>query len=107
VYQYQQTYIREGGMAEPNLSHPHNWLLNFWLELGLPGLAAFVWLLARFYQRVRDALACDRTWIVAGAAGAMADVLVHGMIDNSYFLVDLAFLLWLLLSLPAGRIRAQ
>ena len=33
---------------EPNLSHPHNLILQFWLQLGLPGLAALGWLLWRF-----------------------------------------------------------
>jgi hypothetical protein len=31
--------------------------------------------------------------------GALADLLVHGFIDNSYFLVDLAFVFWLCLAL--------
>jgi hypothetical protein len=38
-------------------------------------------------------------WLVAGALGSMADLLVHGLIDNSYFLVDLAFLFWMALAL--------
>ena len=29
----------------------------------------------------------------------MADFLVHGIIDNSYFLVDTAFIFWLTLAL--------
>jgi hypothetical protein len=41
---------------------------------------------------------------VAGALGAMADLLVHGFIDNSYFLVDLACVFWLCLALAASRI---
>jgi len=40
-------------------------------------------------------------WVVAGACGSMADLLVHGFIDNSYFLVDLAFLFWLALTLAS------
>jgi len=73
------------------------------IALGLAGLAAFVWLLVRFWQRARVSV-CDanRRWVVAGAVGAMADMLVHGSIDNSYFLVDLAFVFWLCLSLVDG-----
>jgi O-antigen ligase len=97
VYQYQQIYLREGASAEPNLSHPHNWVLNVWLEIGLLGLAGFVWLVVRFWRRALAARLS--TWIVAGAMGAMADMLTHGLVDNSYFLVDLAYLFWLLLSL--------
>src|SRR6185295_12766049 len=85
VYLYQQVYLREGAAAEPNLSHPHNWVLHVWLELGLLGMVAFGWLLVTFARLVRD----GRGWLVAGAAGATLDALVHGTIDNSYFLVDL------------------
>jgi O-antigen ligase len=98
-----QAYLREGAAAEPNLSHPHNWVLHLWLELGLLGLVAFSWLQLRFWQNIRAALIrSDSRWLVAGAAGAMADLLVHGLIDNSYFLVDLAFVFWLCLALVAG-----
>jgi O-antigen ligase len=106
TYLYQQVYLREGAAAEPNLSHPHNWLLHFWLELGLPGLVAFGWLLATFWRTARVALHdSERRWLVAGALGAMADLLVHGAIDNSYFLVDLAFVFWLLLAVTSAKPR--
>jgi O-antigen ligase len=97
-----QAYLREGAVAEPNLSHPHNWMLHVWLELGVLGLVAFCWLVLRFWRNVRAAVSStDARWLVAGAAGAMADLLVHGLLDNSYFLVDLAFVFWLCLALVA------
>jgi len=102
VYVYQQSYLREGAAAEPSLSHPHNWILNFWLSLGLLGLVAFVWLLVRFWREARPR---HRRWMVAGALGAMADMLVHGFIDNSYFLVDLAFVFWLCLAVAGHESR--
>ncbi|HTD76630.1 MAG TPA: O-antigen ligase family protein, partial [Chloroflexota bacterium] len=127
AYLYQQVYLRQGAAAEPNLSHPHNWLLQFWLDLGLLGLVAFVWLVWRFARQVRTSLDVSRSptgkagpradaallpagaqeaherWMVAGAVGAMVDLLVHGLIDNSYFLVDLAFVFWLTLALVEAR----
>jgi O-antigen ligase len=104
AYLYQQVYLREGAAAEPNLSHPHNWLLHVWLELGVLGLIAFVALLVRFWRRARAALTRPASrWLAAGALGSMADLLVHGSIDNSYFLVDLAFLFWLTLALVDER----
>ena len=102
AYLYPRSYLREGAVAEPNLSHPHNWVFDFWLSLGFLGLIAFVWLLVRFVQEARRALDDSdlrQRWYVAGACGAVADMLVHGAIDNSYFLVDLAFLFWLSLTL--------
>ena len=102
AYLYQQIYLREGAAAEPNLSHPHNWLLHVWLELGLAGLTAFVWLLMQAARAARRALRePDRRWLAAGALGSLADLLVHGSIDNSYFLVDLAFAFWITLAAVA------
>ena len=105
VYLYQQVYLREGGAAEPNLSHPHNWLLHIWLQLGVLGLAAFLWLLTAFVRRVRAELREPRTetWIVLGAVGCLVDMLLHGLVDNSYFLPDLATVFWLTLALVDRR----
>jgi putative inorganic carbon (HCO3(-)) transporter len=102
-YLYQQVYLHVGAAAEPNLSHPHNWVLHFWVELGVAGLVAFLWLLARFVQLARRALHGQQRWLVAGAVGALADMLIHGLVDNSYFLVDLAFVFWLALACALPR----
>lgn len=100
VYQYQQIYLRESAAAEPNLSHPHNWILHVWLELGLAGLVAFCGLVVVSVRSAVPALARGRaSWATAGAIGALADMLVHGSLDNSYFLADLAFIFWLCLAL--------
>lgn len=103
LYLYQQRYVRPEALAEANLSHPHNLVLHFWLELGLLGLAAALWLLwraARLVARLSGP-ANDR-WtraVALGAAGSLADFVVHGMLDNSYFLPDLAIVFWLTLAL--------
>jgi putative inorganic carbon (HCO3(-)) transporter len=99
-YLYRHVYLREGAAAEPNLSHPHNWIMHFWLQLGVSGLVAFGWLLARCWQLARQVpFVAGQRWLVAGAMGCLADLLVHGLIDNSYFLVDLAYVFWLSLAL--------
>ncbi len=102
LYLYRQEYLPPGVVAEPNLSHPHNLALHFWLALGLPGLAAIGWLLARFAQAMRAALReSSRTtrMLALGLSGSMVDFVVHGLGDNSYFLVDMAFVFWLTLAL--------
>jgi O-antigen ligase len=105
AYLYQQVYLQASAAAEPNLSHPHNWILNFWLSLGVLGVIAFCWLLMRFFRVAR--FSTGKRWLVAGALGAVADMLVHGFIDNSYFLVDLAFVFWLCLATADDKIRSE
>lgn len=102
VYLYQTIYLREGAAAEPNLSHPHNWVLHFWLQLGALGLIAFLWLVVRGWRTALAGLRAGvpgRDWLLAGALASLVAMLVHGSIDNSYFLVDLAFLFWMTLAL--------
>jgi O-antigen ligase len=111
LYRYQLEYMLPAAWAEPNISHPHNWLLQFWLELGLLGLVAFLLLLARAAQ-----LACS-AWqqaddaetraLVAGTAASLTGWLVHGALDNSYFLVDLAVVFWLHLALLEALATAR
>ena len=37
--------------------------------------------------------------VVVGLMGGMAAFLAHGMVDNSYFVIDLAFVFFLMLGL--------
>ena len=106
LYQYRSRYMLPDAVAEPNLSHPHNLVLNFWLQMGILGLVAIVWILSELTRRWLDLwrgeLAPWERAALAGIAGAMIDMVAHGMVDNSYFLVDLAFFFWL----AAGIIAA-
>jgi putative inorganic carbon (hco3(-)) transporter len=108
LYRYQLEYMLPEAWAEPNISHPHNWVLQFWLELGVPGLLAvlgllgtFFWCTARLLRRSAGDSAgrlprprCFRSPLVVGALASVAGWLVHGAVDNSYFLVDQAYLFW-------------
>jgi putative inorganic carbon (hco3(-)) transporter len=110
LYRYQLEYMLPEAWAEPNISHPHNWLLQFWLELGLLGLLAVVGLLGHFVRlavpAVRAAHGVDRA-LLAAALASVAGVLVHGSLDNSYFITDLALLFWWQMSLVAVAVRPR
>jgi O-antigen ligase len=105
LYQY-PNYMLAEAWQEPDLSHPHNILLDYWTRLGIAGVAVLVWLLTAFftaalrqYKRLPDG---DARAIIFGWIASMAAMLAHGLIDNSYFLVDLAFVFFLTL----GWVRA-
>lgn len=95
LYAYRGHYIHPDAWREPDLSHPHNWILDFAARLGLLGLAAALLLQGAFWRAALRAWRACRAEplmaaLVAGLMGAMADFLAHGLVDNSYFLVDLA-----------------
>jgi O-antigen ligase len=80
--------------------YPHMLPLNFWAEIGLIGLAGFLWVVGRFFQvSLRQA---SRSPVALAAACAMVALLVHGLVDVPYFKNDLALLFWFLLALGAA-----
>lgn len=88
-------YMQPGAGDEPCLSHPHNEFLDFWLSTGILGLLAFLWLELVFWVRAAGIWRRSRDVLTLGVMGAMAAGLAHGLVDNSYFLPDLAILFWL------------
>jgi O-antigen ligase len=100
LYAYRGRYILDAAWQEPNLNHPHNHILDLATRLGLAGLAAGLWL---FIEAIRAAVravgTADDTWlpVAVGLAGALAAVAAHGLVDHSFFLVDLAFSFYLIL----------
>ncbi len=97
LYFYRERYIPPEAWPEPDISHPHNIVLDFWVRLGIGGLLALVLLQFDFWRRVLTLARSggpELRLIGAVCGAAMADLLVHGLFDNSYFLIDLAYLFW-------------
>lgn len=107
LYQYRTRYILPSAFAEPNLSHPHNILLDFWTRLGLFGVVLLIALLIVFWRKTiqlyRHQSDGDARALTLGLMASMAAALAHGLIDNSFFLVDLAFVLMLTLSVLSAE----
>jgi O-antigen ligase len=95
---YAERYVERGVVQERFLNHPHQLLLDWWTRHGVPGLL----LLLSFTgaQAVAFAQAWRRgppqsRWTIAGAAALLTYGLGHGLVDNHFFLVDLASAAWL------------
>ncbi|HEX5417328.1 MAG TPA: O-antigen ligase family protein, partial [Chloroflexota bacterium] len=110
LYYYQHGYRLPSAWEDPDLSHPHNILLDFWLSLGLPGflllLALAGWLARAIARGWRDSNGETRG-LYAAVVGALVDLAAHGMVDNSYFLPDLAVLFWLMFAIVTVLQREQ
>ncbi len=105
LYAFRGKYILPDAWQEPNLSHPHNMLLDFWVRLGIAGVIILIGLQAIFwrkaiqiyrYLRERDKLYFA---LIIGVIGSMINLVGHGMIDNSVYVEDLALVFVLLLAL--------
>jgi O-antigen ligase len=122
LYKYSIEYVTPEAWLERFTSHPHNLILDYWLRLGIIGLVLILWLLIIFYktlprlilrdtntsriketsQSQKNSLSrsqLERRVLGLGLVGSMTDFVAHGLVDNSYFLVDLAIIFCLSLAL--------
>jgi O-antigen ligase len=110
LYAYRGRYILDNAWQEPNLSHPHNIFLDFATRLGFLGLAAAIWLIIVFTRvSIRLQSTVHRIWrpVAVGILGSLVYMIFHGLVDHSFFLVDLAFTFYLLLGLTIWLDRNQ
>jgi putative inorganic carbon (HCO3(-)) transporter len=87
---------------------PHNIVLNFWVETGLLGLIAFVWLMVvGFTLNWRGWRSGPPDWqlLHLGILVALIAVIVHGMVDVPYFKNDLSLEFWTFLGLTWAGTR--
>lgn len=98
LYHFGGEYLRPDAIWDADLSHPHNFILDFWTRLTVFGVALFGLIQLLFWRwaiiasrllRHHDPLLFSMT---LGLAGSMAALLAHGAVDNSVFVIDLAFL---------------
>jgi O-antigen ligase len=104
LYAYRGRYLLPEAWQESSLSHPHNVILDFAARLGLIGLGVFFWMQIAFWRtvfaRIRQRAARPEYFaLVVGLGASMVDFLAHGLIDASYFVVDLALVFMLTLAL--------
>jgi putative inorganic carbon (hco3(-)) transporter len=103
LYAYRSGYILPQAWMEPNLNHPHNWLLDWWTRIGIPGLVLGIsfWL-STASGLLRKVLGAGRLSALAvGALAATITALAHGLLDVSYALPDL-MAVWALFAVLAA-----
>ncbi len=79
---------------------PHNLFLAFWLQTGLLGLIGFIWLLVVFFKKNKP------NFLGLILMAAMIYILIHGLVDTTYWKNDLAVIFWVIIALGyrAGRL---
>jgi O-antigen ligase len=95
-----QDGFRDPLKLEP-LLYPHNIFLNFWVEYGLLGLIAILWLWIAFFRTTNRQT--DDRWLTLSLQAAMIAIIMHGLVDVPYFKNDLAVLFWILLGLVPAK----
>ncbi len=108
LYAYLPRYVQPTAWGERFTSHAHNFLLDFWIRLGIIGaaFAAFGVLLCliALARCMRDSPRPQPLGMAALVA--LVATFAHGMVDNAFFSHDLAMSCWLLAWL-AFRTRSE
>lgn len=76
--------------------HPHNLFLAFWLYAGLVGLVGFLALVIYLFKDLYKG--SKKTPCKYMALGILVYIILHGLIDTTYFKNDLAIIFWVLLT---------
>ena len=70
--------------------------------MGIVGLGLMLLLMIDFFRTAYRLFVIEtRPWhkaLILGLMASMVDFIIHGMIDNSYFVVDLAVIFWFTLA---------
>ena len=108
---YGLRYIEPVGWPERYTSHPHNIVLDAWLSLGVGGVvllvAGVVWGVISVVRLRRQDQGGARFALAVGAAAALVTGAVHGLVDNAFFLPDLAVLTWFSVVLLSEGARTE
>ncbi len=102
LYQYAPRYVRPEAWPERFTSHPHDLVLDLWLRLGIMGVVVGAVLATLLVRMARRAVAAGST-LGLGAACALLAGAIHGLVDNGYFLPDLALTFWFLAVVLEGE----
>ena len=93
---FQDKYLEYQRYFPPYLEwavpQPHSLYLAFWLQSGLVGFLGFILLIFRWFKNIFQRPADNLKWI---SLGIMLYILIHGLVDTTYFKNDLAIIFWL------------
>jgi O-antigen ligase len=102
-------YLVAGGLASPELRamwrgrmNPHNDFLRIGAELGLVGVALFLWILVAAGRQMWLAVRRTRDARLAGLAGGLVAFLVTSLVSNPLMVRDVSYVFWIALGLAVG-----
>lgn len=76
--------------------HPHNLFMTLWLNLGIAGLIVFTILLINYFKKILSLRTASSFFLLA----AISAIVIHGLVDTTYFKNDLSAIFWIIFALP-------
>lgn len=107
---WMRRYIPRQRLEGTELVDAHNLFLDFGAKLGIIGLLAILWLLARFYWIALTAYRRpdpETRALAIGLLAAMTAAVAHGMVDAFYFGLPFAVLFWFFLGVAEKLVTTE
>lgn len=85
---------------EPARLHSHNLYMETWLNAGLIGIIAFMWIIIGTFIHIKKTatyLSVELQQIMVAISMMLVYILLHGFIDVPFWKNDLALLFWLII----------
>lgn len=93
--------------------HPHNIFLTMWVNLGILGLAGFVWILVWFYRVGFSLIMRNSKFKIQNfnlglfLLASMTTLITTGLVDSPYIKNDLSLVFWLLPALLIVNMKLE
>ncbi len=100
-----RSYFKEPYL-EWAVPQPHNLFLAFWLQTGILGLIGFIWIITGFFKMGLK-LCRESDSLHLSLIAVMICILVHGLVDTTYWKNDLAVVFWVIVGLMVALSRLK
>lgn len=87
--------------------YAHNSYLQMWAEIGVGGIAAFMWMVFIFFKEgMKKTNYSEECSLYRGIITAGAAFLIHNVVDFTLFLPEISYLWWITLGVAASAKRS-
>lgn len=103
------TVIHNYSISKITGSYPHNCYLHMVAEVGVLGLAVFLWVLWSFFRIGMSVVCCQKIvngyrYILLGVMAGTLATLVHSFFDTNLFALKLVVLFWVMVGIGTSYI---
>ncbi|MBA4336656.1 hypothetical protein C0416_02675 [bacterium] len=113
AYTQRATELLGHAPYEPIRLHSHNLYMETWINAGIIGITAFLWIVVLAFVHAKKTailLSAESRQIMVAASMMLVYILLHGFIDIPFWKNDLALLFWMIMavlfSFPVSSKRA-
>ncbi len=86
-------------------TYAHNCYLQMLAEIGIIGLASFLWIIGRLFRLGIRSFKKSRDLLLLGLLAGITAFLVHSFFDTNLYSLQLSVLFWAMLGLTVARIE--